>query len=419
MYPEHLSVNPGFDDDAYIRFDEPLADPRGVERSLVGSPADLYRVAPGRRHIRIRPVDGWRPGTVYYFRISPGLSDLLRNRTATVVELLFSTGSSLPDTRADGHLYDRLRVQTVRDGRVLFLGADSVPYTAVSDTGGVFSLPALPPGGYWVYGFMDRNRNLQLDREFEPHDSARMELPEPLSKAEVELWMTEPDSTPPLLLAARAEDSLSLRLEFDEPLEPEHPLDSARVSVHSEATDEAWPVVSFEVERPERTRDGRGREPADTAAVPGEGQEAVGDGEAELADSAAAVRQLPLDRVALEVVADSLADAVDQEPPGGRAAAEDLPLRPYPSPFVIVKLERGLESGSYRVSALGLANLRGLVGGGDTTFVYEPPPDSLIVPAPDSAAAPPDTAAAPEGVPRLPAPDSAEAMVPDTSAEGG
>jgi hypothetical protein len=66
MVPEYGALVPGFDDDAYLRFDEPLTDPRSVERLLIASPAGRYRVKPGRSQLRVRPEDGWRPGTVYY-----------------------------------------------------------------------------------------------------------------------------------------------------------------------------------------------------------------------------------------------------------------------------------------------------------------------------------------------------------------
>jgi hypothetical protein len=47
--------------------------------------------------------------------------------------------------------------------------------------------------------------------------------------------------------------------------------------------------------------------------------------------------------------------------------------RARPQRFVSVRLARPLAAGEYDVSARGFLNLRLLAGGGDTTFVYEPP----------------------------------------------
>jgi hypothetical protein len=57
----------------------------------------------------------------------------------------------------------------------------------------------------------------------------------------------------------------------------------------------------------------------------------------------------------------------------GEAQAEQE-ARPRPQRYVTVRLSRALEAGVFEVSASGFWNLRGLSGGGDTTFVYEPPP---------------------------------------------
>jgi hypothetical protein len=55
-----------------------------------------------------------------------------------------------------------------------------------------------------------------------------------------------------------------------------------------------------------------------------------------------------------------------------------------PSTSVTVGLARPLAAGAYRVRAAGFPNLRGLYGGGDTTFVFQPaepspsPADSVL-----------------------------------------
>ncbi|MBT8478580.1 MAG: Ig-like domain-containing protein, partial [Gemmatimonadetes bacterium] len=231
MFPAPATAVPDLDEDVYVRFDEPIADPRSVARTLETSPAWLYEVNAGRRNVRIRPVDGWRPGVVYSFRIPPGLADLVRNRTRSPIEFLFTTGSQFYDTRTVGEVWHRETVRKVRDIAIQVLGADSIPYAAVTDTGGNFALRGLPVGAYWAFAFRDQNRNRTLERDFEPHDSGHVALDDSASVVRLELWLTMPDSTPPALGLAEVRDSLNVRLNFDDLLDPEASLEQASVRV--------------------------------------------------------------------------------------------------------------------------------------------------------------------------------------------
>jgi len=310
-WPPYGDSVSSLDGDAWIRFDEPLSDPRGVDRSLEASPAGVYMVTPARSRIRIRPESGWREGVVYYFRIPTGLADLVRNRTQAPVELLFGIGSPVPPTVVQGRAYDRVTGRGTRGARLLFLSADSIPYTAVSDTGGVFRLPGLPYGSYDATVFVDQDRDLNYDAAFEPGAVVPIELSEDSPSLSFDAWMIPADSTPPVLASAEVIDSLSLRLTFDDPLDPDAPLDGVSVVVQRDEGG-SWTVAGIVVGRP----------PADT------------------------------------------------EDPGEPAAA----ARPTPAAaFLTVSFEQALEAGSYGVSVSGVPNLRGLPGGGDTTLVYEPP----------------------------------------------
>lgn len=330
MFPLSGAAVPDLDEDAYVKFDEPLGDPRSLARVIETSPAWQYEINAGRRTVRIRPIDGWRPGVVYTFRIPPGVRDLLRNLTREPIELLFTTAPEFFDSRAAGAVWDRETVRRVRDIAVLVVGEDSIPYAAVTDTGGNFAFRGLPVGDYWAFAFRDQNRNRTLERDFEPHDSGRVSLSDSTSIVQLELWLTSPDSTPPLLGSAVARDSLTLRLEFDDLLEPDASLYGASVGVVEAGTGQELPIAEFVVGD------------LAPAAVPEEGVEPDSlDGEIALDDA----EQIP---------------AVQDE-------------RARPQRFVSVRLGRPLVGGDYEVSARGFLNLRLLAGGGDTTFVYEPP----------------------------------------------
>jgi len=322
-HPAHGEAVPGFDGDAWIQFDEPLIDPRSVERTLLSSPAGRYTVTPGRTRIRVRPEDGWRDGIVYYFAFPSGLADLLRNRTVAPIELVFSTGTEVPPTRVQGHAYDRVTARGTRGVRLLFLSPDSVPYTAVSDTGGVFRLPGLPYGEYQAIAFLDQNRDLQYNAEFEPGDVVSFELTDALTTASVDLWLLPADSTPPVLASAAVLDRVTMRITFDDPLDPEAPREDVDISIQEESGDRIWSVGELVVGRP----------------------------------------------VVAVVTTDSTDAPVAVE---GPAAAG--PSRVPASSFVTVTVAQPFMEGTYRIRVTGLLNLRGLAGGGDATTVYAPQP---------------------------------------------
>lgn len=324
IHPAYGEAVPGFDGDAWVQFDEPLLDPRSIERTLIASPAGRYEVKPGRTRIRVRPEAGFRDGVVYYFAFSAGISDLLRNRTDAPIEMLFSTGPAVSPTLVKGHAFDRVTGRGSKGARLLFLSQDSVPYTAVSDTGGVFRLPGLPYGDYRAIAFIDQNRDFEYQEEFEPGDVIPFELTETLATATVDLWMLPADSTPPVLASAEIRDSLTVRLVFDDPLDPEASLADVEVSIQEESGDRTWAVVDIVV-----------GSPTVPVATP---------------DSVEVEAALPV-----------------PVPQPARSS------RPPASTFATVTVAEPLVEGTYRVRAAGLPNLRGLAGGGDTTFVYTPP----------------------------------------------
>ena len=390
--PADDSVVAGFDGRVRVRWNEPVRIEAGAfARDLIASPVEPYEAETGFADVRIRPRDGWRDSTVYCMQVPAGISDLLNNRTQETESFCFSTGAPIIDSYVAGTVLDAITGRGVPEALVLFIAPpDSTPYGALTTSEGRFSLRALPEGPYEALAFLDRNRNFRLDRTLEPYDSARVSAFEG-ARPDLLMRIVEPDTTPPLLLRAEAWDSLTIRLEFDDPLIRPQP-GVPTVSVADSATGGAVAIEGVQV-----------GEPASTS-FPGAGPDSL---------------------------------AVPPVTPGAApdSAAGDPEL---PSRFVTVRLRNVLEASTYRVRADGLVNLRGLVGGGDTTFVAEPPardsaaavsdslardtlgvaadsadarPDTLV--APDSLAAPPDTPAAPPDT--LDTPPDTLGTPPDTA----
>jgi hypothetical protein len=406
--PTPDSIVPDFGGDIRIRFDEPITVGRNLATELAASPAGRYEVQAGFSDLRIRPRDGWRVA-VYCIKLPEGIQDLLRNRTESAIDFCFSTGPDISATLVTGEVFDVTSGAAVRDGRVLFLALpeDSTPYTAVTDPEGSFGLQALPPATYWAYGFVDQNRNFELDRTLEPHDSTEFTLSGETSSAAIRLTLIPADTTPPLLASAEAVDSLLVQLRFDDFL-PRGQQAEGRVTVREVETERPVPVRFVLIGEPADLPDSLRPEPPDSSdTTPAEKEVAAGD-----SIGTPSIEDLR-ERLGLPP---RLGEAEPREGEERQAAAEPEGA-PLPTQSVIVFLEETLRPATYRVVAEGFVNLRRLSGGGDTTFVFAVEPDTTQQAAPDTTqqAAPDTTQQAVPDTTQQAAPDTTQQAAPDTT----
>lgn len=390
LHPARDTVLRELDGPARVRFDEPINAPGDLRGQLRTSPAYRYRTSAGHHGVEIRPEEGWRTGAVYVLVLTGGVTDLLNNRREEPVRWRFSTGPPVTETEVTGTLWDRVSGEQLQEGRAHFLAVegDSIPYAAVPDSGGRFRLESVPPGRYRAFGFVDRNRNLSLDRRLEPSDSVTFELDGPDARAELQLVLVEPDSTPPVLGPVETRDSVTVRLTFDDYLLPEQELPSDAVGIRRSGAGEELPLAMVRV-LTEADREAAAA-PPDTAV--------------EVTEDTAAV---PSADTAVDVPVDTAAAA-----PGDTTAS---PVEVLPTRELEVRTAVPMAPDTYHIRVRGVENLRGLRGGGDTTFVHvrrdtaaapdtvaapdtTTPPDTAAVPdtaAPPDTATPPDTAVSP------------------------
>ncbi len=215
--PETNAVNVRIHE-AAIQFDEVVAErPQGAP-DLTG----LFLISPydgephvgwHRSRISIRPRHAFRPNTVYTITMLPGLVDLHNNVRRNGASLTFSTGPTIPETLVRGRVFDWVAGQVSPRGFVqVFKRSDTtLVFVAQADSNGAVLLPHLAPAEYEVRGFIDANRNRQLDRT-EAWDTTHINL---VDSAHVEILAFVHDTIGPHMSDVTVHDSVTLRITFD------------------------------------------------------------------------------------------------------------------------------------------------------------------------------------------------------------
>src|SRR6266850_7620919 len=233
--PESGATVPNFHGDAAIQFDEVIDEMAGgggagtmspLEKQVLLSPvAGPVKVGWHRTRVSVKPKEGWKR-RVYRLEIMPGFFDLRRNRTDSAKVVLFSTGPEIGHARIGGialkWLDQAVLVRALIEAVPL---PDSVGYLTMADSGGQFNLTNLQPGHYIVYAMADENGDRRRGLR-EAYDSVEVTLD---SSSNVALFTFPHDTVPPRPRAATSVDSISVRVEFSQALDPAKALDTTHV----------------------------------------------------------------------------------------------------------------------------------------------------------------------------------------------
>jgi hypothetical protein len=367
---------------AQLFFDEVLSErinaPQpGIGGAVILSPATgEVKVGWHRNRLTVEPKGGYLPGRIYRLQLLPVLSDLRQNRMRVGRTIIFSTGPAIPQGVLDGSVADwagnRAAVGALIEAVLL---PDSLPYRTLADSAGSFTLDAMPPGRYLVYGVLDQNNNRRRDPR-EAFDTASVALQD---SATMELYAFAHDTVGPRPKTADLVDSVTLRIVFDRPLDPSQTTDTSMVRVApADDSTRALPLRQVytpsqfdsvsKAEAEERTAQDtaqrRRAAPPDTTrpqrAAPPAGAPAAGRG----------ARPAPL-------------AAAGAQPRDTSRATRMLARRPAPTDNRVVRLASALAPGSrYVVTVQDIRGLAGAVGRGRT---------QLSVPAPRPARGGADT----------------------------
>jgi hypothetical protein len=221
--------------EAQFRFDEVVSDrPAGaasLDRMFLISPRNGEpRVSWHRSRISIRPERGFRDSTTYRITMLPGIADLRGNVRKEGATLLFSTGPSIPTLGIVGTVFDWAAQNVVKGAYVeAMLKRDTtVVYLSATDSTGQFELGPLAAGTYTVRALIDQNANRVFDRG-EKWDSATVTVS--TTQPSIELDAIERDTVPPAFTNITVDDSVTLTISFDKPLDPTIPLQPALVAL--------------------------------------------------------------------------------------------------------------------------------------------------------------------------------------------
>ena len=357
-----------------FRFDEvvnerPSGAAANLDQLVVLSPSDgAPRVSWHRDRITVRPRRGFRKNTAYTVTLLPGLADLRGNVMKTGASTFFSTGSEIPATALRGIVFDWVAGKPAAGALVEAFprGDTTFAWTAATDSIGRFELRAFPSGSYLVRALVDANHNRALDPR-ELFDTVGVAIAD---SGRVELLAFVHDTIGPRIDRLAADDSVTLRVDFDKPLDPTRPLtvgnfvllrsDSTPVPIAALLTDSALTA--------ERTV----RDSATAAAQPAP------------APRGGSAVPIPRGRRAPAATGPAVRDT----------AAIPKPSRPVPKSGTIIRLATPLApSTAYRLKAIDLRGIWGNPRTSDRVFSTPKP-------------APVDTTRAAPTVPR-PAPQSA------------
>jgi len=373
--PESGAVVPNLSGDAVIQFDEVIEEMAGgggsgggggLDRLVLLSPvAGAVKVNWHRSSVSIKPKEGWKR-RVYRLEILPGFQDLRNNRTDSTKRVLFSTGPEIGHARIGGIALKWID-QTVLQ-RALIEAVplpDSVGYLTMADSGGQFNLQNLQPGRYIVYATADENNDRRRGLR-EAYDSVVVTLD---SSSNVALFTFPHDTVPPRPRTATSIDSVSIRLEFSQALNPSASLDTTHVHVLALPDSTPVPIDKILTQRQFDSLATAARQKAESAAAVARDTTRRPPPPPPPPPQAAPTQ--PARGAALRAQARPSVDTA--------LVRQLLAQRPIPSDKLVITLVHALKhEARYVVRVTGATNLNGKKGDGDVGFTVPKPaaPDS-------------------------------------------
>ena len=365
IQPESGTVVPNFNDDITIQFDETIEEQAssgqrteglaGLEQQILLSPvAGRVNVDWHRSRITVKPKEGWKR-RVYRLQILPGFFDLRRNRFDSSATVLFSRGPAIGQARIGGIALKWVEQTTLLRALIEAVPLpDTVGYLTMADSGGQFNIENLQPGRYIVYATADANNDRRRGLR-EAYDSVEVTLD---SSTNVALYTFTHDTIPPRPRTATFVDSVTIRVDMSEALDPTRSLDSTNLRVLELPDSTPVRIARVLTQRQFDSLSSAARAKADS--------EAAAKRDSVPRDTARIRPPAPTDR---QTVRPSDRPRVDTA-----LVRQLLARRPVPTDKLVITVVSPLKPETrYAVQILGATNLIGKMGDGTVSFTVPKP----------------------------------------------
>lgn len=208
------------------RISERAANGNLQDAVVVSPSAGAIRVRHRRDAVSVETQQGLRPNRIYRITMLPVVNDMFGNSLRDPFDLVVSTGAEFVPNVLAGVVENRVDGTAAQGARVEAVFAqedDTTAHWTYADAEGFYTLRFVSGGAFELRAWQDRNR----DGEAGPGEPFASQLgglaPDAPDTAYGVLSLVEPDTTAAQLVAATVSDSVTIRFEFDDHLDPRAP----------------------------------------------------------------------------------------------------------------------------------------------------------------------------------------------------
>lgn len=200
-----------------LTFDEAvkLKDPQ-EEIIITPSVGTKTKFLVKKNKIIITPEKDWKDSTTYSVAFRSSIQDLNESNPAEDLHLAFSTGNFIDSLKISGTIAETFQEKIPEKITVAIYQSDTfdifthkATYFAKSNKEGIFSIPNLKPGKYYVYAFEDKNKNSKVDSKSEKFGFIGKPIALTRSKDSVHIDLIKVDSRPIKITSVRNTSSIS------------------------------------------------------------------------------------------------------------------------------------------------------------------------------------------------------------------
>ncbi len=149
--------------------------------------------------------------TTYAISFRESIQDITEKNPAQNLRLAFSTGDYIDSLSISGFVYELLLSKESKDATVALYQSDTFnifqhkpSYITKTDAKGIFQIANLKPGAYYIYAWMDNNRNLIVDSKSEAYGYRANQISLSENQKNIEIPLVRLDARPLKLTSARS-----------------------------------------------------------------------------------------------------------------------------------------------------------------------------------------------------------------------